>query len=62
MDGVNEEPSFDEKLGRPEYYTFWLEFFRSKIAELGVAETLNKYIFGTDALAESLFARLHGGE
>jgi len=62
VNGVAKEPTFDERLGRPEFYTFWLEFFRNEISRHGVNETVNKFIFSGDALAESLFARLHGGK
>jgi hypothetical protein len=54
--------SFDERLGKPEHYTFFLAFFRNEISEHGVVETLQKFLFRGDALAETLFARLHGGK
>ena len=53
---------FNECLGKPKFYGDFLKFFQDEIAEKGVSNVLNEYLFKGDERADSVLGRMHSGE
>lgn len=53
---------FNECLGKPKFYGDFLKFFQDEVAEKGVPDVLNEYIFKGDQRADDVFGRMHSGE
>ncbi|KAF7513643.1 hypothetical protein GJ744_007694 [Endocarpon pusillum] len=58
---LKEPEFFNECLGKPKFYGDFLKFFQDKIAEHGVPNVVNEYIFKGDGRADNLFGRMHSG-
>jgi hypothetical protein len=53
---------FNECLGNPKFYGDFLKFFQDEIAEKGVPDVVNEYVFKGDERADSVLVRMHSGE
>lgn len=56
------QEEFKKYLGRERNYPNYLEFFQREIEKKGVENVLNQYLFSGEENAESMLARLFGGE
>ncbi|KAL2131433.1 hypothetical protein VTI74DRAFT_5123 [Chaetomium olivicolor] len=52
---------FKQCIGNLDYYEAYVRFFQDEIAERGVPDVVNEYIFKGDELADDIFARMHAG-
>lgn len=48
-------------VGQHMHYPEFLDFFEREIAQKGVQETVNRYVFAGDEIAEDMFGRLFQG-
>lgn len=49
-------------LGKGRYYNDYLHFFQDEINANGWQEVLNKYVFGSDEVAEAMLVRMFAGK
>lgn len=59
--GLRDKEFFRQCIGKPDYYADFLRFFQDEIAERGVADVVNEYVFKGDELADDIFGRMHSG-
>jgi oxidoreductase AflY len=53
---------FNECLRKPKFYGDFLKFFQDEIAEKGVPDVLNEYIFKGDERADNILGQMYSGE
>ncbi len=53
---------FKECIGNLDYYPDFVRFFQDEIAEKGVPQVVNEYLFKGDELTDDILARMHSGE
>ncbi|KAF2098681.1 hypothetical protein NA57DRAFT_39590 [Rhizodiscina lignyota] len=58
---LNDPEQFKNRMGQGEFYDDFMKFFSEELAANGVQDTVNKFIFRGDDLADDMLARLFGG-
>lgn len=62
VESLSDKGGFKAALGKEDNYPNFLAFFQTEIEAKGVGAVLNEYLFAGDDVAESMLARLFGGE
>jgi hypothetical protein len=57
-----DKTQFQQHLGKEKNFPNYLAFFQQEIEKKGVADVLNEYLFSGSECAETMLARLFGGE
>ncbi|KAL4898964.1 hypothetical protein BDW74DRAFT_184241 [Aspergillus multicolor] len=52
---------FQKCIGDLSYYDSFLRFFQDEIAQRGVPDVVNEYLFANDAIANDILGRMHSG-
>lgn len=56
------DPAFFKScIGNLDYYEDFVRFFQDEIAEKGVPQVVNEYLFEGDELTDDILARMHSG-
>lgn len=62
VESLHDKTQFQQHLGKEKNYPNYLAFFQQEIEKKGVPDVLNEYLFSGSESAETMLARLYGGE
>jgi len=59
--GLKDRTFFKKCIGDLSYYDSFLRFFQDEIAQRGVPDVVNEYLFGNTELSNDILGRMHSG-